>query len=209
MSKKKRKLRQIPTRIVGLNEAILFGKTDDDCDLGVLASFIKSSEWEKKSPLLGYELCRKHGKLAALQKILEEGDAHESTRGKLFRAYQAALADSDAYIGSIVDAVDLSKPPRSFSDRSCSDRRILLGWAYWQAFGVVILASIIREHRLNPPTLASVRRYFVWLYPEHKNIWPEGNVSRDKVHRTTIVRSMGLPLGKDKMGRPPKVKTSS
>jgi hypothetical protein len=69
------------------------------------------------------------------------------------------------------------------------------------------LAAVIREHGLNTPTLARVRRYFIFLYPGCKDNWPGGDESRDKVHRTTIVR-MGLPLGKDKIGRPPKVKTS-
>jgi hypothetical protein len=202
MSKKKRKLRQIPTHIFGLNEATLFGKTGDDCYMGLLAGFIKSSKCEKKSPLLGYELCRKRGKLPTLQKILEQGDAHESTRGKLLLAYKAALADSDCYIGSLADAVDFSKPPRSNSDRN------YLGWIFWGFMGPKVLASIICEHGLNPPTLVRVRKYFGRLYPECRRNWPEGDVSRDKVHRTTIVR-MGLPLAKDRIGRPLKVKTSS
>jgi len=186
----------------GVSEAALFDKCAHKRDIGVLADFIKVSRREKKSPLFAFEACAQSGDLPTLQKILEHGDAHESTRGKLLIAYKAALAESDAYIGSVVDAVDFSKPPKSFSDD-----RTLVGWTFWGLMGPDTLASIICEHGLRPPTLAHVHEFFVRLYPECKANWPEGDVSRDKVHRTTIVR-MGLPLGKNKIGRPSKVKTS-
>ena len=130
--------------------------------------------------------------------MLEQGDAHESTRGKLLIAYKAALAESDTYIGTLADAVDFSKPPIiSNLDRN------YIGWVFWGFMDPYTLAAVIREHGLKPPTLARVRKYFNFLYPRCKNNWPKGNPSRDKVHRTTIVR-MGLPLGKDKIGAPSK-----
>jgi hypothetical protein len=199
---KNRKPRQIPSKIFGVSEAALFDKRAHKREIGLLADVIKVSRREKKSPLFAFEMCAQRQDLATLQKILEQGDAHESTRGKLLIAYKAAFAESDAYIGSLVDAVDLSQPPRSFSRD-----RTFLGWAFWGLMGPDVLASIIREHGLKPPTLARVREYFVRLYPECNANWPEGDVARDKVHRTTIVR-MGLPLGKDRIGRPAKVKTS-
>jgi hypothetical protein len=199
---KNRKPRQIPSKIFGVREATLFDKRDDKRTIGFFADGIKASWHEKKSPGVFYDECAKRGELGTLQKILNQGDAHESTRFKLLNAYKAALAESDAYIGSLVDAVDLSKPPRSFS----SDRTFLC-WAFWGLMGPDTLASIIREHGLRPPTLAHVHEFFVWLYPECKANWPESDVSRDKVHRTTIDR-MGLPLGQDRIGRPAKVKTS-
>ena len=205
---KNRKPRQIPSKIFGVSEAALFDKRAHKREIGLLADLIKVSRREKKSPLIAFEMCAQRGELPTLQKILEQGDAHESTRGKLLIAYKAALADSDAYIGGLVDAVDdvdavdLSKLPRSFSGD-----RIFLGWAFWTLMGPDDLALNIREHGLRPPVLARVHEYFVRLYPECKTNWPEGDVSRDKVHRTTIVR-MGLPLGKDRIGRPAKVKTS-
>jgi hypothetical protein len=207
-TKKKRKLRQIPAQIFGLSEATLFGKTYDECHFGFLADAIKAGRRENNPLLLPYDRAQQRGELSMLQKILEQGDAHETTRFKLLQAYKAALADSDCFIGSLVDAIDLSKPPRRFSYRNFSDLRIFLGWSFWGLIGAKLLASIIREHGLNPPILARVRVYFRRLYPECRRNWPEGDVSRDKVHRTTIVR-LGLPLAKGRVGRPPKVKTSS
>jgi hypothetical protein len=198
---KNRKPRQIPSEILGVSEATLFDKRADKRDIGFFADVIKASMREKKdSPLVAYEMCAQRGELAALQKILQEGDAHQTTRGKLLLAYKAALAESDAFIGDLVDTVDFSKPPRS-SDRS------FIGWMFWGFLNPYTLAALICELGLKPPTLARVRRHFVFLYPRCKDNWPGGDESRDKVHRTTIVR-MGLPLGKDKIGRPPKVKTS-
>src|SRR5262249_59180916 len=124
-----------------------------------------------------------------------------TTRLKLRTACKEALAESDAYIRSLRDTVDVSKPATSVSDPS------YIGWFFWCAFGPYDLAGVIREHGLKPPTLTNVRRYFVLLYPDCEKNWPRGNASRDKVHRTTIVR-MDLPLAKDKIGRPSKVKTS-
>ena len=199
---KNRKPRQIPRKIFGVSEAALFDKCAHKREIGILADFIKVSRREKKSPLLAFEMCAQRGELPTLQKILEQGDAHESTRGKLLIAYKAALADSDAFIGGLADAVDFLKLPRSFSED-----RTFLGWAFWVLMGPDDLALNIRKHGLRPPTLARVHEHFVRLYPECETNWPEGDVSRDKVHRTTIVR-MGLPLGKDRIGRPAKVKTA-
>jgi hypothetical protein len=198
---KNRKPRQIPAEILGLSEATLFDKRADKRDIGFFADVIKASKREKKSPLFAYEACEQRGELGTLQKILEQGDAHGSTRFKLLLAYKAALAESDAYIGNLADTVDFSKPSTSDLGRS------YVGWIFWTLMGPNDLAAVIRKLGLKPPTLARVRSYFVWLYPGCKNNWPGGDESRDKVHRTTIVR-MGLPLAKDKIGRPPKVKTS-
>ena len=136
-----------------------------------------------------------------MQKILKQGDARESTRGKLLHAYKAALTESDAQVTNLANATDFSKRPKSYRDRS------LIGWIFWMLLGPHDLAAAITEHKWKPPTLALVRQYFIWLYPGCRNSWPEDDDTRDKVHRTTIIR-MGLPLGKDKIGRPPKLKTS-
>ena len=53
-----------------------------------------------------------------LQKILKQGDARESTRGKLLPAYKAALTESDAQVANLTDATDFSKRPKSYRDRS-------------------------------------------------------------------------------------------
>jgi hypothetical protein len=199
---KNQKPRQIPTKIFGVSEATLFDKRADKRMVGFCADGIRMSLDQKEElPLVAYQICTQRGELATLQKMLKQGDAHESTRFKLLIAYKAALADSDAFIRSLTDAVDLCKPPTGRSDPS------LVGWMFWGSMGPYDLAEVIREHGLKPPTLAGVRRYFVWLYPGCKNNWPGGDASRDKVHRTTIAR-MGLPLAKDKVGRPSKVKTS-
>jgi hypothetical protein len=120
---KNRKLRQIPAKIFGVSEASLFDKRD----IGFFADLIKAFRREKEDPPgLAYEMCEQRGQLATLQKMLaQSGDAHESTRGKLLIAYKAALAESDAYIGSLADAVDFSKPPTGKADPS------YIGWMFW------------------------------------------------------------------------------
>jgi hypothetical protein len=199
---KNQKPRQIPAKILGVSEATLFDKRPDKRTVGFCADAIKMSlDAKEELPLAPYQICTQRGELATLQKILKQGDAHGSTRFKLLMAYKAALADSDAYIRSVTDAVDFSKLPTGESDPS------YIGWIFWGILGPYDLAAVIRKLGLKPPTLARVRRYFVWLYPGCKNNWPGGDASRDKVHRTTIAR-VGLPLAKDKIGRPPKVKTS-
>ena len=83
---KNRKPRQIPAEILGLSEATLFDKRADKRDIGFFADAIKASKREKKSPLFAYEACEQRGELATLQKILKQGDAHDSTRFKLLIA---------------------------------------------------------------------------------------------------------------------------
>ena len=187
------KRRYIPAKIFGISEATLFDKRADKRDIGFCADVIKASLHEKEEiPAYAFERCMQRGELVALQRILKQGEACETTRFKLLTAYKAAFADGDPYVRSVTDRVDFSKPPSGLSDPSC------LGWIFWSFMGPYDLAAAIREHGLKPPTLARVRRYFASLYPECKNNWPGGDASRDRVHRTTIVR-MGLPLAKDKI----------
>src|SRR5262249_15949452 len=127
--------------------------------IGFLAGGIKASWREGKSTGVFYDECAKRAELSTLQKILAQGEAHENTRGKLLIAYKAALAESDANIGSLADAVDFSKlPSYDVSDHS------FIGLLFWAFLDPYALGALIRELRLKPPTLACVRRYFVRLY---------------------------------------------
>ena len=192
--------------ILGISEATLFGKRQGMRAAGIMGDHIRlalaSGEPESSDRLSSlkavvYDACARHGELPALQKIFDEAEVPWSTRMKLFVAYKAALAVSDGKVHAFLD-IDLSPP---------IDARKKAVFAYWRLLPPHGLADFIQDRGFTPPTLAGVRQCFIALFQRCNDIWPEGNITRDKVHRTTIVR-MGLPLAKDKIGRPSKVKTS-
>ena len=111
---------------------------------------------------------------------------------KLYMAYKAALAVSDVNVCAFLD-VELSPPIDA-------RKRAVRGYRRFRRPNG--LADFIKDKGFIPPTLAGVRECFIKLFRERSDIWPKGDATRDKVHRTTIFR-MGLPLGKDKIGRPP------
>jgi hypothetical protein len=195
-----KKSKRFPVPIAGVREATMFGKRQGIRAAGLLADEITMAEASGEptsSPgfsslkVFVYDACARHGELPALQKIFDEAAVPWSTRMKLFMAYKTALAVSDGNVHAFLD-VDLSPPP---------DARKVAVLAYWRQAPPDVLAHFIKDKGFFPPTLADVRQCFVSLFKECKDIWPKGDVTRDKVHRTTI-RRMGLPLGKDKIGRP-------
>jgi len=197
---KKRKPKRFPVPILGVSEATLFGKRPEIRAAGVMADHIKlavaagkavSSDRLSSLKAFVYDTCARHGALGALQKTFNDATLPWSTRMKLYTAYKAAIAVSDGNVRAFLD-VHLSPP---------FDARKLAVLAYWRLVPPDGLADFIKDKGFTPPTLAGVRQCFIALFQECNSIWPKGDVTRDKVHRTTILR-MGLPLGKDKIGRP-------
>jgi hypothetical protein len=192
-------------RVEGNSEAVFFQKNARKLHIAWLADVLRY--FRKVPPVDGcygpldvYEEARKLGGLGDLQKFLESPlEAGETTRGKLFNAYKAALADSDQTFGAWTDSINWEKEP------SLEDLQDLVCRALWVMFDAPTLGEIIKEHGWKPPTLAQVRARFVWLFPKNASLWPKCTPCRDKnkTHRTTI-RRMGLPLAKDKIGRPRK-----
>lgn len=197
---KKRKLKGFPVPILGVSEATLFGKRQKMRAAGVMADHIKlavapgeavSSDRLSSLKTFVYDTCARHGALGALQKIFDDATLPWSTRMKLYTAYKAALAVSDGNVRAFLD-IEVSPP------LDARKRAVLV---YWRVLPPDGLADFIKDRGFTPPTLAGVRQCFIALFQECHGIWPEDDVTRDKVHRTTILR-MGLPLGKDKIGRP-------
>lgn len=197
---KKQKPNGFPVPILGVSEATLFGKRQGIRAAGIMGDHITmavasgepiSSARLSSLKAFVYDACARHGELQALQKIFDEAAVPWSTRMKLYMAYKAALAVSDGNVRVILN-VDLSPP---------IDARKRAVLAYWRLLPPDGLANFMKDKGFTPPTLAGVRQCFIALFHECNGIWPEGNVTRDKVHRTTILR-MGLQLGKDKIGRP-------
>ena len=197
---KKQKPKGFPVPIIGVSEATLFGKYPEIRGTGIMADHIKlavgvdnagSSDRLSSLKAFVYDTCARHGALGALQNIFNDATLPWSTRMKLYMAYKAALAVSDRSVCAFLN-VDLSPP------LDARKRAVLV---YWRWIPPIGLADFIKDKGFTPPTLAGVRQCFITLFQECSNIWPKGNVTRDKVHRTTLLR-MGLPLGKDKIGRP-------
>jgi hypothetical protein len=198
---KKQNPKGFPVPIMGVSEATLFGKRAEIRGAGVMADHIKlamgegnaeSSEDLSSLKAFVYDTCARHGALGALQNIFNDATLPWSTRMKLYMAYKAALAVSDVNVRAFLDA-DLSPP------LDARKRAVIVYWRFVPPGG---LADFIKEHGFIAPTLAGVRQCFITLFRECSDIWPKGDATRDKVHRTTILR-MGLPLGKDRIGRPP------
>ena len=196
----KQKPNGFPLPILGVSEETLFGKRQGIRAAGMMGDHVRmalaSGEPTSSARLSSlkafvYDACARHGELPALQKILDEATVPWSTRMKLYVAYRAALAVSDGNVRTFLD-VDLSPP---------IDARKRAVLAYWRLLSPAGLVEFVKDKGFNPPTLAGVRQCFITIFPQCDGIWPEGDVSRDKVHRTTI-RRMALPLGKDKVGRP-------
>jgi hypothetical protein len=190
-------------RVEGTSEAVFFQKNARKQYIAWLADVLRYFDEEgKKPPVDGYgpvdvyEEARERGGLGDLQKFLESPEVSGTTRGKLFNAYKAALADSDRTFGAYTDSINWKKEPRLEELQDLALR------ALWVMFDALTLGRIIKEHGWTPPTLAQVRARFVWLFRENASLWPK-TPCRDKTHRTTI-RRMGLPLAKDKIGRPRK-----
>jgi hypothetical protein len=184
-----------------VSEATLFGTRPKIRGAGIMADHIKLAVGEDNAvpsedlsslKAFVYDTCARHGALGALQDILDDAILPWSTRMKLYMAYKAALAVSDVNVCAFLD-VELSPP---------IDARKRAVLAYWRFVRPDGLADFIKDKGFIPPTLAGVRECFIKLFRECSDIWPKGDATRDKVHRTTILR-MGLPLGKDRIGRPP------
>jgi hypothetical protein len=191
-----------PQRIIplveGPSEAAFFHKNAGKRYIARIADILRYFDEDgKKPPVFLYEEARERGGLGDLQRFLDSPEVSGTTRGKLFNAYKAALADSDRNFGAYTDSINWKKEPRLEELQDFAFR------ALWVMFDAPILGAIIKEHGWMPPTLAQVRARFVWLFPDNANLWPERTPPRDKTHRTTILR-MSLPLAKDKTGRPRK-----
>jgi hypothetical protein len=183
---------RFPLPILGVREATLFGKSRKIRAAGIMADHLELALEESDSlKAFVYDTCAQHGALGELQTIFNEATLPWSPRMKLYMSYKTALAESDGRLYAHLD-VELSPP---------IDERKRAVLVYWRCLPPDGLAEWIKERGFTPPTLAGVRQCFIKIFPECSGIWPGGDVSRDKVHRTTILR-MGLPLGKDRIGRP-------
>jgi hypothetical protein len=180
------------------SEAVYFHKNATKRQIAHIADALRTFYLDgKKPPIDLYEYARDLGGLADLQRFLDSPDACHTTRGKLFHAYKTALADSDPSFGAYTDSINWKKThvPKESKD--------FIGRMLWLLCHAPTLGAIIKEHDWTPPTLAQVRAQFCWLYPNNAGLWPRHRPSKDKTHRTTI-RRMGLPLAKDRTGRPRK-----
>jgi hypothetical protein len=189
--------RRIPL-VKGPSEAAYFHKNAGKRYIAMIADALRNFYQNGKTPPIDiYEEAKRLRGLGDLERFLDSPEACETTRGKLFNAYKAALAYSDRDFGAYTDSMNWKKVPRPEESRGFT------GWMLWLLCDAPTLGAIIKEHGWMPPTLAQVRARFVWLFPDNANLWPERTPPRDKTHRTTILR-MGLPLAKDKTGRPRK-----
>jgi hypothetical protein len=192
------KAQRIIPLVEGSSEAAFFPKNARKRYIAQIADVLRYFDEDgKKPPVFLYEEARERGGLGDLQRFLDSPEVSGTTRGKLFNAYKAALADSDRNFGAYTDSINWKKEPRLEELQDFAFR------ALWVMFDAPTLGEIIKEHGWMPPTLAQVRARFVWLFPHNANLWPKCPPCRNKTHRTTILR-MGLPLGKDKTGRPRK-----
>jgi len=192
------KAQRIIPLVEGPSEAAFFHKNAGKRYIATIADILRKFYEDGKKPTVDlYEYAKERTGLADLQRFLDSPEAGETTRGKLFNAYKAALADSDRSFGAYTDSINWKKEPR------LEELQDFLGRFLWVLCDAPTLGAIIKENVWTPPTLAQVRARFVWLFPGNANLWPERTPYRDKTHRTTILRT-GLPLAKDKTGRPRK-----
>ena len=192
------KAQRIIPLVKGPSEAAFFHKNAAKRHIAMIADTLRKFYQDDKRPMVDlYEDAKQRRGLADLQRFLDSPEAGETTRGKLFNAYKAALADSDRTFGAYTDSINWKKKPGPEESQDFKGRML------WLLCDAPTLGAIITEHGWTPPTLVQVRARFVWLFPDNASLWPEGAAYRDKTHRTTLLR-MGLPLAKDKTGRPRK-----
>ena len=191
-------------RIEGVKSAFFFHNDSKKSMLALYASMISESRrqgWENSEWY--YEYAAQKGKLGALQKFLDADDCETTTDGKLFNAYKMALAESDEFFGSLTDAVDWDRPWRSGVgvpriDRVMTDGE--LGQMLWMFMSVYDLAYCLSTYAATPPTLASVRDYFGFAYPQNAGLWPNDKDTNHDMARK--IRKWKLPLTRGKAGRP-------
>jgi hypothetical protein len=188
--------RKIPTLNGPPSEAAYFHKNASKRQIASIADTLRMFYLDRKKPPIDlYELAKDLGGLADLQRFLDSPDAAHTTRGKLFHAYKTALANSDPNFGAYTDSINWKKK------HGPEESKDFKGRILWIVCDAPTLGAIINEHGWTPPTLAEVRARFCWLFPNNASLWPKHTPYRDKTHRTTI-RRLGLPLAKDKIGRP-------
>jgi hypothetical protein len=192
------KAQRIIPLVEGPSEAAFFHKNASKRHIAMIAHILRKFYQDGKKPRVDlYEDARRRRGLADLQRFLDSPEAGETIRGKLFNAYKAALAYSDRSFSAYTDSINWKKKPDP------EELQDFKGRFLWLLCDAPTLGAIIKEHGWTPPTLAQVRARFVWLFPNNASLWSKRTPYRDKTHRTTILR-MGLPLAKDKIGRPRK-----
>ena len=199
----KKRARILP-RIEGIKSAFFFHKDPKKSMLALSASMITESRRQglKKSESF-YEWAAQRGKLGTLQKFMDADDCETTTDGKLFNAYKMALADSDEFFGSLTDAVDWDRPWRSGLGVPRIERLMTdgeLGQMLWMFMTVHDLAYCLSTYAATPPTLASVRYYFGFAYPQNPGLWPNDKDTNHDMARK--FRKWKLPLTRGKAGRP-------
>ena len=150
---KEQERKGFPIPILGVSEATLFGKRQGIRAAGMAGDYIKMAEAQGEPTssarftslrAVVYDACARHGELPALQKILDEAALPWSTRMKLYMAYKAALAYSDANVYTFLD-IYISPP---YNKRT---RAVL---AYWRQLRPALLAVWMKDKGFIPPTLA-------------------------------------------------------